>query len=128
MRKDRYMSLEAKLERFPRIIRADKRTPILLSDEKQRREPFISFLSKTKGVRDASMHYAPGKADITFPPQEWFKLCEESLSLAVAVAREFWSACYPGRDQPKYLAQLYHEGLLRHALERFADGDGAIAV
>jgi hypothetical protein len=125
MRKDRYLSLEAKLERFPRIIRADKRSPIILSDEKQMREPFISFLSETKEVRDASMHYAPGKAPILLPPQEWLQLLEAALKHAVAVAREFWSACYPGGEQPKYLARLDYEGLLQQALDRLADAEAA---
>jgi hypothetical protein len=69
-RKGRYLNLESKLERIPRIIRPDKRSPIILSDEKQMREPFISFLRETKMVRDASMHYAPGKAPILHPPKE----------------------------------------------------------
>lgn len=117
-RNGRYLNLESKLERIPRIIRADKLSPIILSDEKQRREPFISFLRETKEVRDASMHYAPGKAPILHPPQEWLRLVEAAVKHAVAVAREFWSACYPGRQQPRYLAGLYYEGLLQHALDR----------
>jgi hypothetical protein len=97
-----------------------------LSDEKQMREPFIGFITKTKAVRDASMHYAPGKTDITRPPQEWLQLVEDALSHTVAVAREFWSACYPGRDQPRYLALLYYQGLLQHAVDRLADADSDI--
>lgn len=118
--KGRYLSLESKLERMPRILRADKGSPIILSDEKQRREPFISFLRETKEVRDSSMHYAPGKIPILRPPQEWLRMLEGAIKHAVGVAREFWSACYPGRQQPKYLAELYYAGLLQHALDRLA--------
>jgi hypothetical protein len=118
--KGKYLSLEAKLERIPRIIREDKSSPIVLSDEKQRREPFVSFLRETKEIRDASMHYAPGKAPILHPPQEWLQLVESAVKHAVAVAREFWTGCYPGRSQPRYLASLYYEGLLQEALDRRA--------
>ena len=110
---------------MPRIIRPDKASPIILSDEKQMREPFISFLKETKEVRDASMHFAPGKASIVHPPQEWLRLVEEAVKNAVAVAREFWSACYPERQQPKYLASLYYDGLLQEALDRLAAAESA---
>lgn len=118
--KKRYLSLESKLERMPRILRADKASPIILSDEKQRREPFVSFLRETKEVRDSSMHYAPGKIPILRPPQEWLRVLEGAVVHAVDVAREFWFACYPGRQPPRYLAGLYYDGLLRHALDRLA--------
>jgi hypothetical protein len=117
-RKGKYLSLEAKLERMPRIIREDKTSPIILSDEKQKREPFISFFRETNEVRNASMHYAPGKAPILHPPQDWLRLVEAAVEHAVAVAREFWSACYPKRQQPKYLASLYYDGLVQEALDR----------
>lgn len=119
-RKGRYLSLESKLEIIPRIVREDKASPIILSDERQRREPFISFLKETKEVRDASMHYAPGKASILRPPQEWLQLVEAATNHAVAVGREFWSACYPGRQQPRYLARLDYDGLQQEALDRLA--------
>jgi len=70
-RKGRYLNLESKIERIPRIIRPDKESPIVISDEKQMREPFVSFLRETKAVRDASMHCAPGKAPILLPPMVW---------------------------------------------------------
>jgi hypothetical protein len=119
-RKGRYLNLESKLERMPRIIRPDKISPIVLSDEGQMREPFISFLRETKEVRDASMHYAPGKVPILHPPQEWLRLVESAVKHAVAVAREFWSSCYPKRRQPRYLAALNYDGLLREAHDRCA--------
>lgn len=116
--KGNYLSLEKKLEKFSRIICDDNSTPIILSDPRQRREPFISFLKTAKEVRDASMHYAPGKAPIHYPPLEWLQLLESSVKDAVAVAREFWSACYPGRRQPQYLAGLFYDGLVRAALDK----------
>jgi len=121
MRKNRYLSLESKLERIPRIIREDKKSPIVLSDKKQMREPFISFLEATKQVRDSSMHYAPGKVPIVLPPQEWLTLVESAVQHAVAVACEFWSACYPGRRYPMYLAGLDYNGLFQEARDRLTD-------
>jgi hypothetical protein len=117
-RKGRYLSLESKLERMPRIIRPDKVSPIVIADAKQMREPFITFLSETKAVRDASMHCAPGKAPIVHPPGEWLRLAESAVNHTVAVAREFWSACYPDRQPPRYLAQLYYDGLQQQAIDR----------
>lgn len=115
-----YTKLKDKLERMPKLIRADRATPIVLSDAKQTREPFITFLREIKEVRDASVHYAPGKAPILHPPQEWLRLVEEGVRNAIAVAREFWSACYPDRQQPRYLAELYYDGLLQQALDRLS--------
>lgn len=123
--KGRYFNLESKLERIPRIIRLDKTSPIILSDKKQRREPFISFLQETKVVRDASMHFAPGKASILYPPNEWLQRVERADKQAVAVARDFWSACYPGCRQPLYLAELYYDGLQQHAIDRLAAAEAA---
>ena len=121
-----YLSLEKKLEGMPRII--GRESPIVISDKKQMKEPFISFLRETKQVRDASMHYAPGKTPILLPPDEWLQLVESSVKHAVSAAREFWAACYPGRQQPEYLAVLYYEGLQQYALDRLAAAeDVAIA-
>jgi hypothetical protein len=124
-RKGRYLNLESKLERIPRIIRSDKTSPIILSDEKQMREPFVSFLRETKIVRDASMHYGPEKAPILHPPKEWLQLMEAAVKDAVAVAHGCWSACYPGRQQPRYLAGLSYDGLQQQALDRLAAAEAA---
>ncbi len=125
VRKGRYLNLESKIERIPRIIRPDKASPIVLSDEKQIREPFITFLREIKVVRDASMHCAPGKAPILHPPGKWLQLVELAVKHAVAVAREFWSACYPDRQQPMYLASLYYEGLQQEATDRLNAAEAA---
>src|SRR5262249_416110 len=114
-----------KLERIPRIIRPDKTSPIILSDEKQMREPFKSFLRETMMVRDASMHYALGKAPILHPPKEWLQLVEAAVKHAVAVAPGVWSAWYPGRQPPRYLASLDYDGLQQQALDRLAAAEAA---
>lgn len=116
--KGRYLSLESKLERFPKLIRADGVTPIVLSDPKQAKEPFISFLAETKEIRDASMHYAPGKAMIWRPPHEWYASAKKAVEYAVRVAESFWIACYPQREPPNYLNGLNHTALIEIARER----------
>ncbi len=123
--KGRYLSLESKLERFPRILREDKISPIIVSDERQMREPFARFIRETKAVRDAAMHFAPGKAPIFYPPKEWLVHVETAVRCSVDVAREFWSACFPCRQQPIYLAGLYYDGLLRQAVDRTTAAESA---
>jgi len=125
-RKERYLSLEAKLERFPKLIRADGVTPIVLSDPRQAKEPFTSFLAETKELRDASMHYAPGKAMIWRPPEEWLKSGQRAAEYAVRVAESFWIACYPERESPQYLSNLNHAKLIEVARERVKRVDYAV--
>lgn len=115
--KNRYLSLEAKLEKFPRLIRGDGITPIILSDAKQLKEPFASFLSETKEIRDASMHYAPGKAMIWRAPNEWLRSAQRAAECAVQVAEAFWLACYPKKNLPSYLKNLDHAAMLEAARE-----------
>lgn len=117
-KKGKYLSLERKLERFPKLIRLDGKSPIILSDKKQRKEPFITFLSETKELRDSSMHSSPNKAGIWLPPKEWLDLAQRSVKHSLAVAQKFWMACYPERDLPDYLEQLNEESLHKKACER----------
>jgi hypothetical protein len=118
-KKGRFLNLEFKLEKYPMLIRGDGKSPIVVSDEKQRREPFGRFLAETKEVRDASMHYAPDKAAIVCTPKEWIDRVEQSLEDAVGVAKEFWRACYPTRGLPVYLYELDDTRFLEGAKRRF---------
>lgn len=59
----RYLAVEKKLEVFPGIIRADGKRPIVLSDPKQITEPYKTFVSHVKDVRDSSAHFSKYKAD-----------------------------------------------------------------
>ncbi len=122
--KGRYLSLEAKLEKLPKLIRADGLTPIILSDERQAKEPFVSFFAETRELRDASMHYAPGKAMIWHPPQTWIASAQKSTEYATRVAGVFWSACYPDKNPPEYLDGLNHERYLERAREYIKSADG----
>jgi hypothetical protein len=102
----RYLAVEKKLEVFPGIIRPDSKRPIILSDPKQISEPYKSFSSHIKDVRDSSAHFARYKAYIIVPPQTWEKRAQEASSVCLAVARGFWNACYPNRSLPLYLGKL----------------------
>lgn len=118
IKNNRYTSLERKLENYPKLIRVDGKSPIVLSDTKQRKEPFISFLSETKELRDSSMHSSPNKAPIWLPPQKWLEFAQRSVKHSLWVAREFWRACYPDRELPEYLERLDEVKLHNNASNR----------
>jgi hypothetical protein len=118
-RKDgRYLSLERKIELFPGLMRADGKRPIVISDPAQVAEPYRSFVTHVKEVRDASAHYGKQKADIIMSPQMWAKKAADAAVVCTGVARGFWEACYPGRAIPKYVDQLQEARLLSAADER----------
>jgi len=102
----RFLSVERKLEFFPGLIRSDLKRPIVFSDPKQLTEPYRSFASHVKDVRDSSAHFAKSKADIIVPPQTWEKRAKEASVVCLSVARGFWNACYPQRQLPLYLGKL----------------------
>jgi hypothetical protein len=100
-KKGRIISIEYKIEKFPSIIRTDKRTPIVISDPVQLKEPFKSFVQQVKVIRDSSVHYSPIKEAIWLRPLDWIENARLASRLCTEVAREFWKACYPSRSQPK---------------------------
>jgi hypothetical protein len=124
-RNGRYIPTEKKLEGFPAVIRTDGLSPITVSDPNQLREPFLSFVGHVKSLRDASMHYSTEKARIWYSPTEWAALAESAASTCVAVARDFWDACYPGRGAPEYLDRLDETEHIRRAEIRCRDEEAA---
>lgn len=117
-KKDRFLSTEYKIEKFPSIIRPDKKSPIVLSDAKQIKEPFTSFIEQIKLIRDSSVHYTPLKEPIWRKPSDWVENAQLSSNLCCQVAQEFWKACYPDKNQPQYLENLNYDNLLSSAKER----------
>ena len=117
-KKQRLLSLEKKMEFFPRIIRQDKTSPIVLTDKKQRKEPFLTFFSNIKNVRDASTHFGVGKASIWRKPKEWLDFAESTSRISIEVASKFWEACYPGKQKPDYLFGLNYDVLRGIARDR----------
>lgn len=117
-KKGNFVSIEYKIEKFPSIIRADKKSPIITLDNAQIKEPFKSFVQHTKEIRDASMHFAPSKEEIWRKPLDWLENARSASKLCTEVAREFWRACYPDRNLPKYLENLDHAQLIESANNR----------
>lgn len=114
----RLVSVEYKIEKYPSIIRADKKSPIVLSDDAQIKEPFKSFAKQTKLIRDSSVHFAPQKEAIWRRPLDWIENARSASKLCTEVAKEFWKACYPHKNQPKYLEDLEYSQLLESAKNR----------
>jgi hypothetical protein len=117
-KKGRFISLENKMEKFPSIIRLDKKTPIILSDSKQSREPFKSFFEQIKEIRDASVHFSPNKEAIWRKPDDWLEKAISTSKISIEVSLEFWKACYPSSDGPLYLNKLDYEKNLHEARTR----------
>lgn len=117
-KKGRLVSVEYKIEKYPSIIRSDKKSPIVLSDDAQIKEPFKNFIQQIKLIRDASVHFAPPKEAIWRRPLDWMENARSTSKLCTEVAKEFWKACYPDRNQPKYLEDLEYNQLLESAKSR----------
>lgn len=108
-KKGKYLSLEYKIEKFPSIIRSDKKTPIILSDSKQIKEPFKTFIKNVKEIRDSSVHFSPKKEAIWRKPDDWINKAKSTSEFCLEVSLEFWKACYPGRKEPRYLNGLNYD-------------------
>jgi len=117
-KKGRLVSVEYKIEKYPSIMRSDKKSPIVISDDQQIKEPFKSFVQQIKLIRDASVHFAPPKEAIWRKPLDWIESARSASKICTEVAKEFWEACYPDIDQPKYLEDLEYEKLLQSAKSR----------
>jgi hypothetical protein len=117
-KKSGHLSTERKLETFPSIIRLDGQRPIVMTDEKQIREPFKSFVKEVKDVRDSATHFSIHKAPLIIPPQEWVDRAKRASEICLEVAEKFWTACYPRRDLPHYLGKLDRIKQIALATER----------
>lgn len=117
-KKGNYLSIEYKIEKFPSILRTDKRSPIIISDPVQLKEPFKSFVGQIKNIRDSSVHYAPLKEAIWRKPLSWLENARSTSKLCINVALEFWNACYPLSGQPEYLNKLDYSKYTAIAIER----------
>lgn len=117
-KKGKYISLEHKIESTSKIINGSPRPPIVLSDEKQAKEPFVSLLWKYKQLRDASMHYSKDKEAIWRKPHEWVAEAKTVVELTLAAGRQFWIACYPSSSAPEYIYRLDYERLYAFAKRR----------
>jgi hypothetical protein len=117
-RKGRYCSLDYKIEKYQSLIRADRRPLYMTTDPAQITNPFKDFFEYYESLRNASVHYSPEKDRIWLTPQQWEYAARDFSKTAMDVALEFWSACYPSSDGPKYLGKLYYDLHKRLAIER----------
>lgn len=108
-KKGRYLSLEYKIEKFPSIIRLYKKTPLILSDPKQIKELFKTFIKNIKEIRDSSVHYSPKKEAIWRKPDDWRNKAKSTLKLRLEISLKFWKACYPDKKEPQYLNALDYD-------------------
>lgn len=118
-----FISLEFKLEKFHQIIRPDKKQVFSVTDTKQIKEPFLTFLDECKHQRDAAMHYSPNKKDIWLKPTDWTEKAKKYSVTTLEVARQFWEACYPDLDFPFYLRHLDYQACYDGAVKRYNDSE-----
>jgi hypothetical protein len=117
-KRDRYLQLEYKLEKFPTIIRQDRAQVIFIKDRNQAKEPFRTLFRDYKNLRDSSVHYSPLKEKISHSPIDWITKAREFKDLAMKAAQVFWGACYPDRQDPEYLGRLDQKIQLKLAGKR----------
>lgn len=117
-KKNSYLSLKSKIEKFQKIISKDKTIKIITSDDKQTKEPFASFFNKYEEIRNSSVHYSPSKEAIWLKPEDWVKNANEFAKLSIQVGLEFWEACYDKLGEPDYLGRFEFDRLYKISEER----------
>jgi hypothetical protein len=120
-KKGRHLSIEYKLEKFPSIIRQDKKQIIFVTDPQQIQEPFLTFLGECKEIRDASMHYSPKKEAIWRKPTDWVEKATRYSKTIIEIAQIFWKACYPYKEFPFYLSELNYQKSYENAMQRYTE-------
>lgn len=106
--KGRYLQLKYKIERYQKIIRADKKAVLITSDMMQMNDTLKTFFAYEE-LRNSAVHYSPVKASLAITPLEWLNRAVEFSKIAMNVAIQFWNACYPNFGAPEYLGRLDYE-------------------
>lgn len=106
--KGRYLQLKYKIERYQKIIRADKRAILVTSDMMQMSDTLKKFFAYEE-LRNSAVHYSPLKESLSIIPNEWLTRAVEFSKIAMEVALQFWNACYPDLGAPEYLGRLDYE-------------------
>lgn len=107
-RNKHYLQLRAKIERYQKIIRADKKAVLITSDMMQTSDTLKTFFAYEE-LRNSAVHYSPMKASLAITPLEWLNRAVEFSKIAMEVAIQFWNACYPDLGAPEYLGRLNYE-------------------
>lgn len=117
-KKGRFLQLKSKIEKFQPLIRSDKKTEIIVSDQNQIPENFKLFFYYYEELRNSAMHYSPQKENIWLKPQEWVDIANKFSKISMEVSLQFWKACYPKSEGPEYLGKLNYDLHLKKASER----------
>ncbi len=120
-KKGGFVSLEYKLEKYPAIIRQDKKQVLYVTDPKQLKEPFRTLIRECKGLRDSSMHFAPNKEAVWRKPTDWVEKARKYSNTIMQSAQSFWTACYPNKGFPFYLRNLNYEKCYEGAEKRLSE-------
>lgn len=114
-KKGRFLSLKHKIEKFQKIIRPDKEIKIILTDDKQIKEPFKSLFEEYEELRNSSVHFSPIKSRIWLKPHDWFDRAEKSSHLVIDAALQIWKCCHNTSKGPDYLGRLDFNDLYESA-------------
>jgi len=117
-KKNNYLSLKSKIEKYQKIIRKDKKIKIVLSNEREIKEPFKSLFEYYNNLRNASVHYAPDKARIWLKPHDWIEKAEIFSKLIVEAALDLWKTIHETDKGPDYLGRLDYERFYQNAKKR----------
>jgi len=118
-----YMNLKHRIEGLQMTIRLDKQLVLNVTDDQQRKEPFVSFFDQFEALRNASVHYSPIKDRIWRSPQDWIQKSRTFCDVALQVGLEIWKSCYPGSDGPLYMGKLDKAKQLQLAKLRLSAAD-----
>jgi hypothetical protein len=115
-KKGRFLNLKYKIEKFQKIVRSDKSSKIILSDEKQIKDPFKTLFWEYEELRNASIHFSPNKTKIWLKPHDWIEKAEVFSKLTLEAALEIWKVCHETNKGPDYLGRLDYDKLFETAL------------
>ncbi len=108
----RWLSLDEKLLLVPPIVsgvgRAGAGTP----------SPQRTVPTQLRAIRNSATHFAPGRSRISLPAQDWIRFVDEAEVAVTAVARDFWTSCFQGQPQPRFLGRLSNATHQRIARQR----------
>lgn len=114
----RFLNLKYKIEKYQKILRADKTAKIVLSDDNQIREPFKSLFNNYEELRNASVHYSPEKLRIWLKPHDWFDKAKDFSKLVIEASIQIWKSCHDSNKGPDYLGRLEFDRLHKMAEDR----------
>ncbi len=114
----RFLNLKYQIEKYQKIMRLDKATKIILSDDNQIKEPFKTLFLDYEELRNAAVHFSPIKSRIWLKPHDWVNKAQDFANLTVKAAIQIWQACHETDKGPDYLGRLEFESLYKMSVSR----------